>query len=461
MPPRTGARSRRTARAVVRRGLSLYVHLPFCNTICYYCACNKVITQGSRARREVRPLCRARARARGRAPRRRRARRAAPLGRGHPDLPRARRAAHADGNDPQPLSAGRRRRVFDRSGSARAPARRRSALLASLGFNRLSRRRAGLRRGRAAGGQPPCRASRRPRPSIDGGARARLQVGEPRPDLRPAAPGPDTHCERTLAKVLHLAPDRIALYNYAHLPGTFKPQRRIAETELPSAAARIDPGDAGDANPHRGGLPCTSAWITSPCRTTSSPRRSGWATSIAISRAIRRAPSATSSASASLRSARSGPRTARTCKTLDEYYDRLDRRELPVMRGIELSADDLVRRAVIQALMCHFELVDRVDRDRLSDRFRALLRRRARRPARARGARAGRHRRRMDHRHAAWPAGRARHRHGVRPLPAPRRNACPLLEASLRCPRSRLPRSSSACSAVSTAPRCAAASSRR
>ena len=25
--------------------LSLYVHLPFCNTICYYCACNKVVTK--------------------------------------------------------------------------------------------------------------------------------------------------------------------------------------------------------------------------------------------------------------------------------------------------------------------------------------------------------------------------------------------------------------------------------
>jgi len=44
------------------------------------------------------------------------------------------------------------------------------------------------------------------------------------------------------------------------------------------------------------------------------------------------------------------------CKTLDEYYGRLDQHELPVARGFELNADDLLRRAVIQALMCHFEL---------------------------------------------------------------------------------------------------------
>ena len=41
---------------------------------------------------------------------------------------------------------------------------------------------------------------------------------------------------------------------------------------------------------------------------------------------------------------------------LQEYYDSLDRNVLPVMRGLELSADDLLRRAVICALMCHFAL---------------------------------------------------------------------------------------------------------
>jgi oxygen-independent coproporphyrinogen-3 oxidase len=43
-------------------------------------------------------------------------------------------------------------------------------------------------------------------------------------------------------------------------------------------------------------------------------------------------------------------------KTLDDYYDALDRDELPVLRGIELTADDLLRRSIIQSLMCNFEL---------------------------------------------------------------------------------------------------------
>jgi oxygen-independent coproporphyrinogen-3 oxidase len=43
-------------------------------------------------------------------------------------------------------------------------------------------------------------------------------------------------------------------------------------------------------------------------------------------------------------------------KTLDDYYAMLDDGVLPVQRGIELTADDLVRRAVIQALMCQFRV---------------------------------------------------------------------------------------------------------
>jgi oxygen-independent coproporphyrinogen III oxidase len=51
-----------------------------------------------------------------------------------------------------------------------------------------------------------------------------------------------------------------------------------------------------------------------------------------------------------------GPTYCQNYRTLDEYYDALDRGELPVMRGLELTADDLLRRSIIQALMCHFEL---------------------------------------------------------------------------------------------------------
>jgi oxygen-independent coproporphyrinogen-3 oxidase len=53
---------------------------------------------------------------------------------------------------------------------------------------------------------------------------------------------------------------------------------------------------------------------------------------------------------------RVGPTYYQNTKTLDEYYDAIDWGHLPVKRGIALTQDDLVRRAVIQALICHFKL---------------------------------------------------------------------------------------------------------
>jgi oxygen-independent coproporphyrinogen-3 oxidase len=49
-----------------------------------------------------------------------------------------------------------------------------------------------------------------------------------------------------------------------------------------------------------------------------------------------------------------GPTYYQNSKGLLEYYAALDDGRLPVARGIELTQDDLVRRAVIQALACHF-----------------------------------------------------------------------------------------------------------
>jgi len=51
-----------------------------------------------------------------------------------------------------------------------------------------------------------------------------------------------------------------------------------------------------------------------------------------------------------------GASYSQNVKSLEQYYEALDRVELPVLRGIELDGDDLLRRDVIQILMCDFEL---------------------------------------------------------------------------------------------------------
>jgi len=51
-----------------------------------------------------------------------------------------------------------------------------------------------------------------------------------------------------------------------------------------------------------------------------------------------------------------GPTYAQNARALDDYYECLRGGVLPIQRGIQLDADDLVRRAVIMALMCHFQV---------------------------------------------------------------------------------------------------------
>jgi oxygen-independent coproporphyrinogen-3 oxidase len=53
---------------------------------------------------------------------------------------------------------------------------------------------------------------------------------------------------------------------------------------------------------------------------------------------------------------RIGATYSQNAKSLDEYYDHLDQRRLPVVRGLALTRDDLLRRAVIMALMCQGHL---------------------------------------------------------------------------------------------------------
>ncbi len=159
----------------------------------------------------------------------------------------------------------------------------------------------------------------------------------------------------TLDRILALDPDRIALYNYAHLPQVFKTQRRIVEAELPSAETKLQimtlaigrltgagyvyigmdhfakPGDELAVAQRQGRLQRNfQGYSTSP-----ESDMLGFGIS-AIGRV--------------------GPTYYQNLKSLDEYYDALDDHRLPVWRGIELTQDDLLRRAVIQALTCHFRV---------------------------------------------------------------------------------------------------------
>jgi oxygen-independent coproporphyrinogen-3 oxidase len=159
--------------------------------------------------------------------------------------------------------------------------------------------------------------------------------------------------ERTLQTVIACDPDRIALYSYAHLPSVFKPQRRIADADLPRPETKLAIlARSIERLQAAGYLYIGMDHFAKPGDDLAVAQRQG-----RLTRNFQGYSSAGDSDIVGLgvsAISKVGPVYAQNVKTLDEYYCRLENGEIPVMRGIELTTDDLARRAVIQALACHF-----------------------------------------------------------------------------------------------------------
>ena len=336
----------------VNLALSLYVHLPFCNTICYYCACNKVITKDrGRSAKYISYLDKELA-----------------LVDRLLEGPRRIEQLHWGGGTPTFLSNDEMSELmamlrthfdFDPNGEYAIEIDPRSVndstfeTLGKLGFNRAS---LGVQdfdpevQKAVNRIQPPemteqailaARANGMKSVNID------LIYGLPKQTV--------TSFEKTLARSVALAPDRIALYNYAHLPTVFKPQRRIVEADLPSPETRLKILTLAIRYLTEAGYVYIGMdHFARPEDELNIARRQG--------RLHRNFQGYSTRSECDLLAfgvsaiSKIGPTYAQNVRTLDEYYDRLDRDQLPVLRGIELSQDDIVRRAVIQALMCQFQV---------------------------------------------------------------------------------------------------------
>jgi oxygen-independent coproporphyrinogen-3 oxidase len=157
--------------------------------------------------------------------------------------------------------------------------------------------------------------------------------------------------ERTLAQVVTLRPDRIALYAYAHLPERFKPQRRIHEQDLPPAGNKLVMlSSAMRVLMAAGYVYVGMDHFALPTDALAVAKRQG--------RLHRNFQGYSTQPDCDLIAlgvssiGRVGATFSQNVKTLDEYYDLLNHGRLPVARGMALSRDDLVRRTVIMALMC-------------------------------------------------------------------------------------------------------------
>jgi oxygen-independent coproporphyrinogen-3 oxidase len=332
------------------RPLGLYVHVPFCDTLCFYCACNKIATRDhAKARKYVGYLEAEMTLV------------AAALG----DDRRISRM-HWGGGTPSFLGdeesarlvgAIRSRFDLDPHGeyAIEIDPRRvdpgRIAALARLGFNRMSLgvqdfdpdvQRAVNRVQSFAETKSAIDAARA---NGFGSVNLDLIYGLPKQTV--------AGFERTLDQVLECDPDRVALYSYAHLPAMFKPQRRIHAEDLPAPDVKLELmlgairrlGEAGYVY-------IGMDHFAKPGDELALAQVQGRLTRDFQGYSAGGDHDLVGLGVSSI--GRIGPTYCQNVKTLDDYYGMLDRGELPVLRGIELTPDDVVRRAVIQALACNF-----------------------------------------------------------------------------------------------------------
>jgi oxygen-independent coproporphyrinogen-3 oxidase len=161
--------------------------------------------------------------------------------------------------------------------------------------------------------------------------------------------------DRTLAQVNRLRPDRIALYAYAHLPERFKPQRRIHVEDLPAGAAKVAMLSRSlDALTDAGYVYIGMDHFALPDDALAVAKRQG--------RLHRNFQGYSTQADCDLIAlgvssiGRIGSTYSQNAKTMEAYVDLLDQGHLPVVRGLALTRDDLIRRSVIMALMCQGHL---------------------------------------------------------------------------------------------------------
>jgi oxygen-independent coproporphyrinogen-3 oxidase len=332
--------------------LSLYVHLPFCNTICYYCACNKIITRNrSRSAKYIAYVMREIAQVADLLDA------GAPVNQLHWGGGTPTFLAHEEMRALMDALRGRFPFAADAEVSIEVDPRKvvpdTIAFLGQLGFNRIS---VGIQDFDPAVQKAVNRIqSEAETRTVINAARANgftsvnadLIYGLPRQTVAGFAV--------TLDKVIAAAPDRIALYSYAHVPHLFKTQRQIDAAELPGAEAKLEIlALAIRMLAGAGYVYIGMDHFARPSDELAVAQRDG--------RLHRNFQGYSTRAECDLLGfgisaiGKIGSGYFQNVKTLDTYYAALDAGTLPVMRGVALTDHDVLRREVIQRLMCDFAL---------------------------------------------------------------------------------------------------------
>ena len=333
------------------RPLSLYFHIPFCSTVCYYCACNKIVTKNrSRAEPYVAALLQE-----------------LTLQAALFDGERSVEQLHWGGGTPTFLSTNQMRqlmqatrrhfRLRDDDGGEysieidpRTVNQHDMAMLRELGFNRIS-----------FGVQ-----------DFDGKVQKavnRIQSQEQTLELMAAARRQEFHSisidliyglpfqsvdsfSQTLDKVIAARPDRLAVFNYAHLPQRFKVQRQIDENALPAPEEKLRIlaltiqrlQEAGYVYIGMDHFALPEDKLSLALANGSLQRNFQGFSSHGQCELVAMGITAIGQVDDCY---------AQNLRDTGSYYERLKAGKLPVYRGLRLTPDDRLRRRVIADLICH------------------------------------------------------------------------------------------------------------
>ncbi|KOR28361.1 coproporphyrinogen III oxidase, partial [Achromatium sp. WMS1] len=336
------------------RPLSLYLHIPFCDTVCFYCACNKIATKnrkltGPYLQRVYQELA---------------------LQATLIDATRPVKQLHWGGGTPTFISYDEMQSLMDTIGKCfklmtddtgeysieidpREANTKIIRLLRNIGFNRMS---LGVQDFNTQVQQAVNRIQSEAKTlevidaARDVGFRSisfDLIYGLPLQTAKSFA--------ITIERVIQLAPDRLSLFNYAHLPQMFPPQRRIDPEQLPTPAMKLGIlSTAIDQLTAAGYVFIGMDHFARPDDELAIAQRQGTLhrnfqgySTHADCDLVGLGVTAISIMDSTY---------SQNIKTLDPYYEALDAGHLPLLRGISLTKDDEIRRNVITQLICHFEL---------------------------------------------------------------------------------------------------------
>ena len=348
--------------------LSLYVHIPFCDTVCFYCACNKVVTKNRRHTvpyldhlyREI-------------------ALQGALFGHDRPVA-----QLHWGGGTPTFISADEMRELMRVTGEhfrlldddrgeysievdPRETDDRTIALLRELGFNRLS---LGVQDFDSAVQKAVNRVQSREITLKVMDAARREGFQSISVDLIYGLPFQSVASfARTVDEIIAQDPDRISVFNYAHLPELFKTQRQIDAGALPPPAVKLDILKTTIERLTQAGYVYIGMdHFAKPDDELALAQQAGTL--------YRNFQGYSTHADCDLIGLGTtsismvGDSYSQNLKGLEEYYARVDAGRLAVFRGVLLDDDDRLRRAVITDLICHFTLDFATVERRFGIRFR-------------------------------------------------------------------------------------------